>query len=113
MVNVTTSSVVDLSTVGGTCTGFAGVAPDYRVRYSTTGGALLRFFVQSTADTTLAINGPTGQWFCGDDEVGTNPMVDFASPALGQYDIYVGSYLGEPAPGVLTVTGRPDVVPTI
>ena len=112
-VNVTTSTGVNLGSLGGTCTGFAGVAPDYRVRYSATGGTLLRFFVQGTADTTLAINGPTGQWFCDDDEVGRNPMIDFASPALGQYDIYVGSYSGVPTPAVLTVTGRPDVVPTL
>lgn len=79
--------------LGAGCTGFVARAPDYRVNY-TAGSLPLIFSVSASADTTLVINGPNGQWVCDDDggNNGLNPMVRFDHPTAGQYDVWVGTY---------------------
>ena len=62
--------------------------------------ALVRFYVVTGngADATLLINQPNTQWRCNDDhghEGWGNPLmpaIDFARPASGRYDIWVGTF---------------------
>ena len=84
---------VDAASLGSPCVGIISNAPDVRLNY-TAGGYQLMVSVDSSADTTLAINGPDGRWYCDDDggNEGMNPLVQFTSPGSGQYDIYVGTY---------------------
>jgi hypothetical protein len=81
--------------LGGNCTGWIARAPDYRVQWTAgPGGRPLIFSVNSSADTTLVVNDPSGAWRCDDDSgvSGMNPSIRFDSPAGGQYDIWVGTY---------------------
>ena len=77
------------------CNGFVSSAPDLELRFSDPSELGLSFFVESTLDSTLVINGPNGDWYCNDDfggNSGTNPGVVFSDPAPGTYDIWVGTY---------------------
>lgn len=80
------------------CTGFASVAPSYRVKWSGTTAALRIFFVAAAnvpdGDTTLLVNRPDKTWACNDDaeEGARDPLVVLQNPAAGQYDIWVGNY---------------------
>lgn len=38
------------------------------------------------------VNGPDGQWYCSDDEIGTDAGLEFNNATQGVYDIYVGTY---------------------
>ncbi|MBN1967547.1 MAG: hypothetical protein JW910_23025, partial [Anaerolineae bacterium] len=68
-------------------------APDFSVYYEPGAAAELRFFVSSEGDTTLVINGPDGAWTCDDDSGGSlQPMIVFAGPQGGRYDVWIGSY---------------------
>lgn len=83
---------IDMATAVTDCNGYVAAVPDFRVNY-TAGTFPLRFYVDTAdTDTTLAINAPDGNWYCNDDTVGLHPVVDFASPQSGQYDIYIGTY---------------------
>ncbi|RED15961.1 hypothetical protein DFR46_0970 [Parasphingopyxis lamellibrachiae] len=83
---------IDASTLGSSCRGYVSRAPDYRVRYSS-GRFPLIISAESSADTTLVINGPDGSWYCDDDGgIGLNPSIRFNTPGSGQYDIWVGTY---------------------
>lgn len=82
--------------LGAGCGGFIAAAPDYRLQYSPTTYPLT-ILALADADTTLVVNGPDGAWYCDDDSWGElNPLVTFASPMAGQYDIWIGVY-GEEA----------------
>jgi hypothetical protein len=99
----------DVSYLGGSCVGYAATAPDYRITYGQGSSALLRFYFISDADTTLVINDPNSVWHCADDTFDTlNPMLDFASPAAGEYDIWVGTVHGDIVQGTLHVTEVAD-----
>jgi hypothetical protein len=56
-------------------------------------------------DTTLLVRAPDGSFFCNDDFDGSNPMVEIANAAPGEYRVWVGTY-GSMAnhPGYLVVT---------
>lgn len=91
-VRLQSGGTIDASVLGGSCRGYVSRAPDYRVHY-TSGRLPLNISVQSSADTTLVINGPGGQWYCDDDGGdGLNPSIRFETPRSGQYDIWVGTY---------------------
>lgn len=80
--------------VSSSCRGFIAVAPDFRLTYSA-GSWPLIISVNSSADTTLVINGPDGRWYCDDDGgQGLNPSLRWGTPPSGQYDIYIGTYGG-------------------
>ena len=64
--------------------------PDVRVHYTAGAGHPLRFYVESSGDTTLIVNGPDGSWHCNDDAVELNAIVDFQYAVSGQYDIWIG-----------------------
>lgn len=89
-VPVTAGGRMDARSVG--CAGFVANAPDFRLIYQAGTTFSLYFSVQSSADTTLVINAPNGQWYCNDDFNGLDPAVVFASPMTGQYDVWIGSY---------------------
>ena len=100
---------------GGTCRGFFANAPDLRLQF--TDGDLgfpLSFYVESGADTVMAINGPDGVWHCNDDTVDLNPVINFDTPLGGQYDIWIGTY-DNVAPNyptadvLITELGAPEV----
>lgn len=79
-------------TLGGNCRGMIANPPDFQLFYSAGRVYPLHIFVQSGADTTLVINDPDGNWRCNDDGMGNlNPLVSYANPPSGRYDIWVGT----------------------
>ena len=91
VINVQEGGSLSASNVG--CSGYIANAPDFRVNYSAGGSLPLIISVNSSADTTLVINTPSGGWSCNDDGGnGTNPSIRFNNPQSGQYDIWVGTY---------------------
>ncbi len=87
---------IDASVVAPQCVGWIARAPDYRLHWTSGSNELpLVISVASEADTTLVINGPDTSWHCDDDggNEGLNPAITFESPASGQYDIWVGTYM--------------------
>ena len=84
--------------------------PDVRVNYTAGTTFPLRFYVSTPGtDTTLAINAPDGSWHCNDDTVGLQPVIDFATPLSGQYDVFVGTFSQGEFPQVqLYVTELPS-----
>jgi hypothetical protein len=95
LVAVQSGGSINAETRNSACRGFITDAPDYRVNF-TAGSAGLPLIISaaSSADVTLIVNGPDAQWYCDDDGgvAGLNPMVMFATPGSGQYDIWVGTY---------------------
>jgi hypothetical protein len=80
------------SVIPGCYAGNIASVPDIRINYSA-GTWPLRFYVSAPGtDTTLAVNAPDGTWYCNDDTVGLQPVIDFASPMSGQYDIFIGTF---------------------
>ncbi|MCU0881527.1 MAG: hypothetical protein MUF14_02535 [Hyphomonadaceae bacterium] len=91
VVEVVSGGDQDLGTLGSGCIGSASAAPDVRLNYEGGGLPLTMMVVANGEDTSLAVNGPDGTWVCNDDTVELDPMVQFANPQSGQYDIYVGT----------------------
>lgn len=93
VVSVRAGGNLNANTAARNCAGFISRAPDFKVNY-TAGSYPLIISVASSADTTLVINGPNGNWHCDDDggENGSNPSVRFNNPRSGRYDIWVGTY---------------------
>jgi len=99
---------VDVSYLGGGCSGFASQQPDFDIRL-TGGSPLLCIWFEadiSGADTTLIVNTQTNEWVCDDDSAGDrNPVVRITNPVDGTYDIWIGSYTdGECVTGTLHIT---------
>lgn len=84
---------IDTSRLNNNCRGFITDAPDVRLNYQA-GTLPLYISVNSSADTTLVINGPDGSWYCDDDggTRGLNPSIRFETPQSGRYEIWVGTY---------------------
>jgi uncharacterized protein YraI len=103
---ITSGGTVDVSYLGGGCTGFTTSAPDFSLNYTSGGFPTLRIYYVGANDSTLVINSPSGSYFCNDDSFGTfNPTVDFNSPSTGRYDIWVGSFSpGGGGSGTLYIT---------
>jgi hypothetical protein len=87
---------VNAANVG--CAGMISNAPDARLMWS---GGEITIGAESSADTTLVINAPDGQWYCADDTNGLDPAVTLSGS--GQYDIWVGTF-GGTASAVLYAT---------
>jgi hypothetical protein len=101
VVNVQSGGNIDASSLNnrahtGNCTGMIASAPDVRVNYTAGTRYPLIISVNSSADTTLIVNGPDGQWYCDDDggQNGLNPALRWDHPASGQYDVWIGTYGG-------------------
>jgi hypothetical protein len=81
------------TTLGGVKAWVAN-APDFQLNYEA--GKFpypLEIRVESPVDTTLLINLPDGTWIADDDSGGNlNPLLRFARPQSGRYDIYVGTF---------------------
>ena len=84
---------IDTSRLNNNCRGFISNAPDVRLNYDA-GSLPLYISVNSSADTTLVINGPDGSWYCDDDggTRGLNPSIRFETPQSGRYELWVGTY---------------------
>ncbi len=93
VVNLQSGGSINAQSLSSSCRGFIANAPDLRVHYRS-GGYQLFFSVDSSADTTLVVNGPDGSWYCDDDggNNGLNPLIRFTNPQSGQYDVWVGTY---------------------
>jgi hypothetical protein len=92
-IRVSSGGSIDASKLGNGCTGFVASAPDVSVYYEL--GALpLIISVNSTADTSLVINLPNGEWLCDDDSGNgaLNPSITLRNVQEGKYDIWVGTY---------------------
>ncbi len=89
--------------------GCAGVinsaAPDVNLVYSA-GGEMLTFYAESSADATLLVSLPNGDWLCNDDFHGTNPGVVILDPEEGLYNVWVGAFSedGSGSEGVLHIS---------
>ena len=107
VVDVVAGGPIDAAAAGLAegCNGFIAEAPDFRLDYATAPNIPLHIFVTAEVDTTLVINQPDGTWVCNDDTNGLNPVVSFATPLAGVYDIYIGTF-GEPTnpAGVLSIS---------
>ena len=104
---MTSGGEVAADYLGGDCTGYAAMAPDFRLTWGGTSPELsILFAADDGNDATLLVNLPDGSWTCNDDAGGTlDPMVVLPNPAPGQYDIWVGSFgAGAFIPGMLLVT---------
>lgn len=108
IVNIQAGGSIDGSRLPGSCTGYIASAPDFEVTYSA-GSLPLVFRTMSSADTTLIINGPDGQWYCDDDSFGDGDAeVRFNRPQSGTYDVWVGKFgSGGTAPARLLITETP------
>ena len=70
---------------------FIAKAPDFRLVYEA-GKYSLFLRADSKDDTTLLVKTPDGTWIVDDDSGGNNnPMIKFASPKSGRYEIWVGT----------------------
>lgn len=105
-VNITSGGPVNVSYLGGGCTGWATSAPDFSVNYTAGVFPLLRFYFIGAGDTTMVIRTPGGSYVCNDDSFGTlHPTIDFNAPASGRYDVWIGSFAeGAFHAGMLHVT---------
>lgn len=105
-ISITAGGSINTSTVASECRGQVSAAPDYQITYEA-GGLPLSIRTDSSADTTLLVSGPRGEWYCDDDSAGNrNAEVRFSKPASGTYDIWVGTYGGGTASADLIVTER-------
>ena len=91
VIAVTAGGRLSAQSIDPECRGSVANAPDVRLIYEA-GSLPLIISVDSDSDTTLAVNGPDGRWYCNDDTNGVNPVVRFDEPQSGRYDIYVGHY---------------------
>ncbi|MBN2471402.1 MAG: SH3 domain-containing protein, partial [Anaerolineae bacterium] len=92
-VGMTGGGPVNVSYLGGGCSGYTTSAPNLRVNYTAGAFPLLRFYFIGNVDSTMVINTPGGSYICVDDSFGTlHPTIDFNNPASGAYDIWIGSF---------------------
>lgn len=106
-VSVVAGGSLSANALPGSCTGSISNAPDFELTY-TAGNLPLAFRVVSGVDTTLVINGPDGAWYCDDDSFGDgDPQVVFTKPRSGVYDVWIGTFSGGTANGVLGITETP------
>lgn len=93
VVAVQSGGTINAENLSSSCRGFIANAPDVRLVY-TRGSYPLILSVASSADTTLVVNAPDGNWYCDDDGGvnGLNPSLRFNNPASGRYEIWIGTY---------------------
>jgi hypothetical protein len=104
-VTLTAGGTIDASTVDSSCVGMIARRADFSLRYQHASDLPLLISVNSDADTTLAIRAPDGHWYCDDDSGGgLNPIVRFADPRNGRYQIWVGTFGSQPAPATLSIS---------
>lgn len=96
VVSITAGGENKVDNLGSGCVGFAASKPDYRLHWSGVSDQLIVFFKAENqeSDATILVNSPANEWNCNDDlnDGALNPGVYFQNPAVGQYDIWIGSY---------------------
>ncbi|HHY54560.1 MAG TPA: hypothetical protein GYA08_03905 [Chloroflexi bacterium] len=102
---------VAASTLDETCVGFIPATPSFTVNWE---GEVDAFdvFYYSDFDPTLVVQLPDGSYLCNDDASDTllDPEVTIEAPAVGQYNLWVGSYdKGQLIPGFLVITANRTV----
>ena len=87
------------------CAGFYNTEPTLQLNWSGSSD-MLRFYVTSSADTTLLVRDPAGVLHCNDDwkPGDTDPMKTFSNPHNGRYTIWVGTYSNSTAYATLNIT---------
>jgi hypothetical protein len=87
--------------IGDGCTGYANWAqPQVRLIWSprpftdTDQQYPLNIWVTAATDLTLVVNQPDNTWICNDDANGFDPAIQWSSPQVGVYDIWVGTHSG-------------------
>lgn len=105
MVNVIAGGTEDLAACFGSgFVGYVSVAPDFDLYWSGN-SARLTIAVESSVDTVLLINDPSGNWVFNDDYRGLDAGIVINNPAEGLYDIWVCTYsAGSAAPARLLIT---------
>jgi len=83
---------VDAFAANNACAGFVADVPDYVINYQGGSRGPLDLGVESAEDTTLVVVGPNGQVYCNDDDLDLNPALSIASPAAGNYGVWVGTF---------------------
>ena len=88
------------------CVGYVAASqPDVNVTYAAGSEWDLEVFVESASDTALLIRDPRGGWHCDDDSGdGLNPLVTFAMPASGTYNVWVATFGESAADATLNVS---------
>jgi hypothetical protein len=99
---------IDANTAGASCLGRVPAQPDLIVRVPSA-IPLLRATFTATADTTLLVHTPGGEWRCDDNSEGTNPALYFQNAAVGTYELWVGAKSEGNVTGRLSVTRAPLV----
>ncbi|CAN5889898.1 peptidase S1 [soil metagenome] len=85
--------------------GFVANAPDFNFYYTAGSTFPLYIWASANRDLTLLINTPDGRWYCDDDSGnGLDPMMYFANPQSGLYNIWVGTYTSDMSPATLYVS---------
>ncbi|NDJ52440.1 MAG: hypothetical protein GYB68_05045 [Chloroflexi bacterium] len=107
-IDIVTGGTVEASNaVGIFCNGYVPEIADVVLEFDGTSADVLRFTVESDADTTLVVRDPSGAYTCDDDSAGDlNPEVVIFVPQAGTYRIWVGTFLSEVyADAVLSISG--------
>ncbi len=101
-------NVFDVDDRGIACIGFVSSEPTHRLFYAGTAGKRLVVSTRAEVDTTLAVQTPSGEWFCDDDgqDGFKDAALTFVAPDAGAYLIYVGTFVGRMAPARLIVEAR-------
>lgn len=104
---------VDAMTIGPTCRGYIGAAPNHILNVTTAFPAL-RVTAVSSIDTTMVIRLADGRVICNDDFESLNPGVVDMFPA-GQHQVWIGSYMaggaGAYTMSISAAAAIPSVIP--
>lgn len=109
-VDVTVGGPNQASDLNSSCSGYVTPNPTYRLSFSPGSLGLGIYTLADALDTTIAIQSPSGSWYCNDDnsnlEFTLNSGYYFSNPESGNYNIYVGAFsessVGQPATLAIT-----------
>ena len=94
VVSLRSGGNIDAGSISASCAGYIANAPDVRLVFTAGSNLPLVISANASADTTLVINAPDGNWYCDDDggNEGLNPSIRFNRTMSGRYEIWVGTY---------------------
>lgn len=85
--------MVPLSTLGSGCVGYSrSVGTPHAIVDVRERGASLEFLAASSADSTIAVQTPSGETLCNDDYQGLDAGVVVSSTEVGEYRVWLGTY---------------------
>ena len=88
-VPLTAGGHLQASSIDSSCRGYVTSAPSIEMSFN--GYGSMHIYTEGNSDTTLAINGPDGRWYCNDDG-GNGVNAGITLSGSGVYDVYVGTY---------------------